>query len=451
MRCILLIVLDCVRADHVSAYGYQRPTTPTIDALAKHGTRWTRAYSPSSWTKPSVSSMLTGLYPSAHGVFRGVKSRRHDINTTTDALTTTTPTLAEALSRAGWRCGAFLNNAQLGEYTNINRGFDTYVPNGGKVDRLLAQFDAWLQTELNRPTFAYLHFLEAHWPYRPRRRHIAEFGGNRDTNCYRDFSAKDYGKLRREMRKGDKKLSNHELTDMIDMYDGAIRRLDGKIKIVRAMLDAAGLLDETTIIVTADHGEELNEHGSIGHGQDLSQVLTHVPLIISSPQYSPGNRLTEPVSLVELTPTLLKTVGISCSWSHGNLFHQTQPREPVCAELLVGRRYVQSLWVNEWKIVRSYHLASLQDGNDKINGSPCAAQLAHKPPASIELFNLSNDPQGTVNLADQPFAQEKLRDMTQHLDHWWSSCTPKYDENNSTQVSVNDDIVQRLRDLGYID
>ncbi len=449
MRSIILIVLDCVRADHVSAYGYARPTTPTIDALAKHGTRWTHAYSPSSWTKPSVSSLLTGLYPSAHGVFKGVKSRRNDIDTKTDALMTSTPTLAEALTNAGWRCGAFLNNAQLGEYTNINRGFDTYVPNGGKVDKLLAQFEAWLKTESNRPTFAYLHFLEAHWPYRPRRRHMKQFGGDRDTNCYRDFSAKDYGKLRREMTKGGKVLSASELTDMVDMYDGAIRRLDGKIKLVRAMLDEVGMLDEATIVVTADHGEELNEHGSIGHGQDLSQVLTHVPLVISSPQHNMGNQISQPVSLAELTPTLLDIADVACPWSRGNLFQQSPPREPVCAELLVGRRYEQSLWDKEWKIVRSYQLTA--DEHENINSSPRATLLAQQSPESIKLFNLNIDPQGATNLADQTNAQPKLHEMIKKLDDWWSACTPQYDQNKPIQVTVNNDIVQRLRDLGYID
>lgn len=114
LRGILLIVVDCLRADHVSAYGYRRATTPTIDALAEKGTLWEQAYSTSSWTKPSVTSLLTGLYPSEHGVFLGVKRSRNRSSATTDSLRTDRLTMAELLRAHGWRCGAFINNAQLG-------------------------------------------------------------------------------------------------------------------------------------------------------------------------------------------------------------------------------------------------------------------------------------------------------------------------------------------------
>ncbi len=101
-RCILLITIDCLRADHVASYGYHRATTPTIDALADRGVLWEQAHSLSSWTKPSVAPLLTGLYPGEHGAYQGIK-RSKGRHTTTDILNSSRATLAETLSEAGWR------------------------------------------------------------------------------------------------------------------------------------------------------------------------------------------------------------------------------------------------------------------------------------------------------------------------------------------------------------
>ena len=263
-RSVILVVIDCLRADHVSAMGYQRATTPALDRMAEEGVLWEQAHSTSSWTKPSVTSMLTGQYPSQHGSFEGIKRSKGRLTVTTDRLTSDEPTLAERFAAAGWRCGAFMNNAQLGQFSGLNRGFDCYVPDAGKADPLIARFLKWLQADLERPAFAYLHLLEAHWPYKPRRRHVEMFGGDRDRNFFRDFSARDFGRLRRAVSHGETMLAPQRLHEMIQMYDGAIRRLDGKIAAMRRTLDELGALDDAALFVTADHGEEFLEHGGIG-------------------------------------------------------------------------------------------------------------------------------------------------------------------------------------------
>src|SRR3972149_11923787 len=109
-RGVLIMVIDCLRADPLSCYGYRRPTTPTIDALAERGVLWEKAYSVSSWTKPAVTSLLTGLYPCQHGAYEGIKRGRGRQPATTDRLRPACSTLAETLSACGWRCGAFINN-----------------------------------------------------------------------------------------------------------------------------------------------------------------------------------------------------------------------------------------------------------------------------------------------------------------------------------------------------
>ncbi|MCH7885826.1 MAG: sulfatase-like hydrolase/transferase, partial [Planctomycetes bacterium] len=226
------------------------------------------------------------MHPTGHGAFQGIKRSKGRTGAKTDILRASLPTLAERFAESGWRTGAFINNAQLGEFTGLNRGFGSYIPTAGKADRLIGIFLEWLEADLKRPAFAYLHFLEAHWPYKPRRRHVALFGGNRDTNYFKDYSARDYGRLRRAISHGEADLPDEHLKQMIQMYDGAIRRIDGKLKIILAMLTELGLRDDTAIIVTADHGDEFLEHGQIGHGQSLYNELTHVPLIAHIPQHA---------------------------------------------------------------------------------------------------------------------------------------------------------------------
>lgn len=303
MPCVLLIVFDGVRADHVSAYGYERPTTPTLDALAKDGVLWERAYSTSSWTKPSVASLFTGLYPSGHGAFQGIK-RSKGRHVTTDVVTCPQPILAESFRAAGWRCGAFINNAQLGTFSGLNRGFEMYDDAAGKADRLLGAFWRWFDRDPKVPTFAYLHFLEAHYPFKPRRRHVRMFGGDRDTNVFNGFRARDYGRLRRAIARGQATLSPDELHQMIQLYDGAIRRLDGKLRETLNGFEQRSARDDLSVFLTADHGEEFLDHGHIGHGQSLYDELVHVPLVASVPGGPAGRRRANPVSQADLHASL---------------------------------------------------------------------------------------------------------------------------------------------------
>ncbi|MEE9296546.1 MAG: sulfatase [Phycisphaerae bacterium] len=466
LRGVLLIVIDCLRADHVSAYGYGRNTTPTIDSLAEKGILWEQAHSVSSWTKPSVTSMLTGVYPSQHGAFEGIKRSKGRSIVTTDRLQSSQSTLAEEFSRNGWRCGAFINNAQLGEFTRLNRGFSSYAPSAGKADRLIGIFLEWLEADTHTPFFAYLHFLEAHWPYKPRRRHVKMFGGNRDTNYFRDFSARDYGKLRRAISQGAASLSQEQLQQMIQMYDGAVRRLDGKLKIILAMLNELGLRDQTAIIVTADHGEEFLDHGRIGHGQSLYNELTHVPLIMSLPDDAHGFESVGPirdrntVSLVNLPCTILGMAGIESAIPGRDLRAPSETQELTLGELRVGWRYQQTATRSGWKLHRGYRF---KPPNGKLSRDISPRRLVEECPydVSYELYNVHGDPSERDNQADDPQRQSVLRELEGDLDRWWGEVsratplsrevTPSAPDQFDGDVEIDSTVVQRLHDLGYID
>lgn len=446
-KVVILAVIDCLRADHVSAYGYPRATTPTIDALAEKGVLWENACSTSSWTKPSAASYLTGLYPSQHGAFEGIKRSKGRL-TSTDVVRCERPTLAERFVQHGWRCGAFINNAQLGQFTGLDRGFECYEPESGKADRLLKGFSTWLDREPQRPAFAYLHFLEAHWPYKPRRRHVRMFGGDRDTNQFRDYSARDYGRLRRSISRGEQTLRPDQLEHMIQMYDGAIRRVDGKIKLLLQMLAERDLREQTALFVTADHGDEFLEHGKIGHGHALYDELTHVPLIASLPNAAAGVRHAEPVSLVDLPDTLLAVAGANDA-DH-NLLEPGARTRPAIAELRVRRRYTQSLRAGDWKLHRRF---TFDADAPSYDGRRPPHELVRTAPhkVEVELYDVQADPGEQRDLAAAPGRRAVRERLTAELDEWWQRTQCTQAGGPAGEVELDDVVVQRLRALGYVE
>lgn len=456
LRGIIVVVIDCLRADHCSAWGYGRATTPTLDKLAAGGIRWTSAQAASSWTKPSVTSLLTGRYPSEHGVYEGIKRRRlqpaaagddgrwhTDRIVTTDVLPERIPTVAERLSALGWRCGALINNAQLGQFSGLSRGFECYQPTAGKADMILAALGDWLDAEPDRPFFAYLHLLEAHWPYKPRRRHVRAFGGDRDTNPFAAYSARDFGRLRRAISRGQAALSEQELHDLVVLYDAAVRRLDGKLKLLLAALEQRRLRDSVALFVTADHGEEFLDHGRIGHGQSLYQELVHVPLVAQVPGGPVGQVVESPFSHVQL-PELWMSLARADSETAGHHLLTAAPNRPVVSELRVRRRYEQALRDGRWKLIRRYRFA-----DDAARGrSPRALVRDGQARVELELYDLQRDPHEQHDLSRDPRYAETLRRLVAQLDAWWDDLEVAQE---SCEQQVDRDLEQRLRALGYVE
>jgi len=348
----------------------------------------------------------------------------------------------------GFRCGAFINNAQLGEFTRLNRGFSTYAPAAGKVDRLIGIFLEWLEADPKQPFFAYLHLLEAHWPYKPRRRHVAMFGGDRDTNHFRDFSARDFGKLRREVSHGGATLSDEQLVQMVQMYDGAIRRLDGKLKIILAMLKEFGIRDETSIIVTADHGEEFLDHGAIGHGQTVYNELTHVPLVASIPGHDGCDRRPEPVGHADLAATALGIAGIADAVPGKDLTASARSDRPVFSELLVGRRYAQCMRTDRWTLHRQY---KFRPENGELARKVSPRKLVDECPhdMGVELFDARTDLREQNDLSSDPAFEADRRKLIEELDRWW--CEAAADSSSGSDIEVDEELQERIRALGYVD
>ncbi len=309
---VLLYVVDCLRADHVGAYGYRKPTTPHLDALARDGVVAEHAYACGGWTKPSVGCLFTGEQPSGHGA-----------RSLADGLSDAPATLAETFRGAGYATAAWVANPILDTGAwGFGRGFDSFTQlAAGNAERnvnaedgdaalLSARFGAWLAANRERRFFAYLHSIDAHYPHIARPPFAALFG------VPPGVQGKEPAYYDAEIAYNDRALG--QLLDVL-------RRLD--------------LYDDTLVVVTADHGEHFGEKGFYSHGHSLFDEILHVPMVLKLPgARSAGRRLTGNLGNERLAATLLDIAGVAVPPSfQGRSFASDLVREPAQdADILVA-------------------------------------------------------------------------------------------------------------------
>jgi len=303
---VVLICLDTVRADYLGCYGYERhATTPTIDALAQNALVFDDCWAAACWTKPSVPSFLTGTFPLQHGVYEG--SSRSSHGTQSDVLPDAATTLAEVFSANGFATAAFVRNAQLRLGMGFEQGFDVYRDKAGDARQIRWHATDWLdERPQDRPFFLYLHLLDAHWPYPVPDEYASRFTDAGAASFFRDD---DWRGLRNSINDGTTQLDDDKLAALKAIYAGSLRYIDDELARFFRVLSERGLESNTIVCIVSDHGEEFLEHGRIGHGHGLSQELLQVPWILKLPGVE-GRRVHEPVSLVDLFPTLLSAAGL---------------------------------------------------------------------------------------------------------------------------------------------
>jgi arylsulfatase A-like enzyme len=288
---VIFLMLDTVRADHLGFYGYERDTSPNLDAFARESIAFKRAFTASPWTPPSVATMLTGLYPSSHGHMP--PNSRREAKTGSKRLAPELETLPEVLRRHGYRTAAVSPNPWISSLFGFDQGFETFAYlHKEKADAIVAAGIDLVRSFTRRqdPFFLYLHFFDPHDPYTPPEPYPEMFPASLQRSGY------PYGeRALRVMRR----------------YDGEIRYLDHELGRFFAFLRREGLYDRSLILVVADHGEQFLEHGRMHHGHALHNEEIHVPLFIRDPRSGRSGEVVEQVvSTVDLFPTLLARLQI---------------------------------------------------------------------------------------------------------------------------------------------
>lgn len=277
---VLLIVGDTVRADHVGCYGYERETTPALDALAGEGERFDRAFAQSSWTLPSIASILTGQPPHVHGAGRaegGVLPLRTEV-----------ATLAERLQAAGFATAAWINVLWLAPQSGAQRGFDVYdYRKTDATNRTMrdakATTDAalaWMRRQRDAPFFMTVHYFDPHLTYDPPAPYDEMFRPQEAPRLPRGFGSADQVF---EIRSGSRQLDTAEKEALVARYDGELRYMDDQIGRLLDGLRDLGRWDDALVIFVSDHGEEFWDHGGFEHGHTHYREMIRVPLIVKRP------------------------------------------------------------------------------------------------------------------------------------------------------------------------
>jgi arylsulfatase A-like enzyme len=440
---VVLISIDTLRADRLGAYGNERGLTPHLDALASRATTFAAAYAPAPWTLPSHASMFSGLWPPAHGV-EDNRSRVPD----------TLPVLAESLAAAGFRTAGFTAGGYVSRGFGFARGFDRFCevdpvgelyfpgemptrarfPDGdaGSLRRALAFLDAGRGVR----SFLFLHTFVVHC-YLPPRDLAARFSLLDEDDPPLDFDTARRFEPERVQRDG---LDAADRQRMIDAYDATVVAADRMVGDVVRFLADTGRLDTTLLIVTSDHGQELLERGGSGHGVTLHEESLRVPLLLGVPQRGLGRVVAAPVSLVDLTPTILDALGLP-------------PLPDAQGSSLLpavdGAEFTERAILATVRDPARSMRESLRRGRYKLLRSRAAPELAFVPTAPLQLFDLEADPGELEDLAGRE--ADRAARLGAELDAALEACAARLAQIGKMDVApLSPEIRAQLEALGYL-
>ncbi len=479
---ILLIVVDSLRADHCSCYGYGANTTPVIDQIAREGILFKSAISAAGWTLPSHASMFTGLYPTEHGADAAGCTLDKQI-----------PTLASILNNAGYATAAFSDNP-IALAHGLDRGFSTVVDSwheshgnlretakkffgprlvgkakelrrvlyskrvaGAKVHgspRTINSIVTWVRSFMGDrgsfPFFLFANFTDVHMPYFPPMRLarpiLASAAVGQGVYSLKQINISSLVDVLG--------LEESDLQLLRDLYDGEISYVDGQLGGFFSQLDQLGALNNSLVIITADHGDHLGDHGMVGHGISLYDSLLKVPLVVSYPGHVQAGKVHEKqVQTLDIFSTVLDAAGVSRNDqpfdNHMSLLRQADssavsgPRELAFAESCGDSRYM--------RVIRRRY-PGIDESRINVQRR-CARTDRYKYMLSDglreEFYDLATDPGEANNLA--ALGIPAMGELRSALARWHSSLTPtSLPDADTCTENVPEEVTSRLKALGYI-
>jgi arylsulfatase A-like enzyme len=495
---VIVVLLDTLRADHLSCYGAARRTSPNIDRIASQATLFEKAISPAAWTPPAHASLFTGTYPSRHHVDRSNLTLGSDLQP-----------LPEVLRRGGYRTYGVSSNYWLSRETSFDRGFDEFVHSwqlvqtagtnaplarqqrkqdlglgdlGGPAEtpskyaqqanrlfekatnklrnrlqayddgayRVVNQVKRWIPRWVReeQPFFAFLHFMEPHIRYSaPGQYHLKHIPKGVSAERARQVNQDPWRFLT-----GQTEMTEEDFVILSALYDGEISYLDARIGQLHAMLERSGLLENTVVIFTSDHGENLGEHGLMDHAYCLYDTLLNVPLIIQAPsEFSAGERISRPVQSADLFGTILTLAGMD----EDPVWDQVQARNSLLPAEVAKLNGAERCTLAEYREPQP-PLAVLRRRFEGFNGAYFDRSLrmarteTHKfiwsSDGHAELYDLKKDPREEQNLVNIE------RDTAERLGRVIDDKLGTFEAPDSadTGIDLDDDTLKKLEQLGYL-
>ena len=460
---VVLVVIDSLRADHLGCFGYGRDTSPFLDSVAGQSVFFERANSVSSYTCEVVPALLSGLLPSSGGTGTGWLSMPPEAES-----------LGEHFGGAGYKTGFFTDQPVLGTLP-VDRGF-------GEVDHvetrwgisqvgplLSARALEFVRQNKRQKFMMYLHYMDPHAPYQPKKESYLRFAKEIYPNPLRLYD---------QVRPVIPQLVSEgfgpgevRFEDLMLRYDAEIYEADTAIRLLFEGLKRYGVLDKTLVIITADHGEEFLDHGYVEHAWRLYTESLHVPLFFYAPTFLNPARVSQPVSLIDVPPTVLDLTQVR----HGRTDFDGTPlfgregvtpifaprTKPLIAELLMETRdNVRMVIDGDYKYLAGQrwltpaecaHQASVQDKQlEQLRAGKLPLIDPWGPVVHEELYNIKDDPNEQRPVQDEA----QLERMRQVLDQYKAFCQAKPkiqpDKVKSQQREMTEDEKERMKAAGYM-
>ena len=427
---VIVISLDTLRADHLSVYGYERPTSPQLEGFAREAVVFDRFYHSGGGTLPSHLSLMTSLTPITHGIAPS--------ESTDNVLHSNRETLAEVLQDAGYRTAAFTDGGWVRAKFGFAQGFDVYDDAAGHFPVILPKVDQWLTENHAEPFFLFVHSYDIHsktkqLPYECPEPFVSRFTSGLDVEfdgCRGELCAtRLLADLNRRLQAGeitpDQAFTPEELELVKALYDGCIRYADDRVASLFGRLRELQIYDRSLIVVLSDHGEEFLEHGMLIHDQGGYEELARIPLLIKFPDGTFGGlRASQIAAMVDVLPTILDAVGVE---------------SPPHAQ---GKSLLPAIVDGE----------SVQDAMHMYN--VIATDRWKLLEGSRELFDLENDPEETENVWDQN--PEVVKQLLDQLDTWKRRDIKNRRDFERSVAATEGDVeltqeeIEELRALGYL-
>ena len=448
---VVIFLIDTLRADYLHVYGYSQPTSPTMDALAAVSVLFEQANAPAPWTLPTVASLMLSQFVAEHGVVYDQQRISPDADP-----------IAARMRRAGFATASFLRNGYAGRMTGLDKGYDFCRMMSKQTDGPTIR--PWLDRLGEQPFFLYIHNTEPHNPYEAVDRYLDQFG-KLPPGTRRRFRllSRDYRALTRADFDGKQTLGNTDNTaeqrktlarfdsmraQVEIMYPATVLQSDENLRSVIDELKRRDVWDKTLFILLADHGEEMGEHGMWQHDQSVYEELIRVPLIIHFPHDEfAGRRVSEPVSLVDVLPTVMDYLN-QPELSRGARGTSLLPIIHGAAGGATGRLKVTAMRHNQKKY---YRLNKERRGDlNIVVRQGMWKGIWNAEVGTFELYDLADDPAESENLSVKEAERtEQMRAFAQSWLRMHQAYAPT--ANQAVKGSIDAETLEQLKTLGYVD